>query len=47
MLDNLLKPMRKLNIDMNEFAAAKAIFFLNPGKLTFYKHQNKCKICML
>uniref|UniRef100_A0AC34QKG8 Uncharacterized protein n=1 Tax=Panagrolaimus sp. JU765 TaxID=591449 RepID=A0AC34QKG8_9BILA len=30
MLDNLLKPMRKLNIDMNEFAAAKAIFFLNP-----------------
>jgi nuclear factor 4 len=30
MLDNLLKPMRKLNIDSNEFAAAKAIFFLNP-----------------
>jgi len=30
MLDNLLKPMRKLNIDINEFAAAKAIFFLNP-----------------
>ena len=33
MLDNLLKPMRRLNIDSNEFAAAKAIFFLNPGKL--------------
>uniref|UniRef100_A0A7E4W9D9 NR LBD domain-containing protein n=1 Tax=Panagrellus redivivus TaxID=6233 RepID=A0A7E4W9D9_PANRE len=30
MLDNLLKPLRKLNIDINEFAAAKAIFFLNP-----------------
>ncbi|KAI6215355.1 hypothetical protein M3Y94_00376100 [Aphelenchoides besseyi] len=30
MLDNLLKPMRKMKIDINEFAAAKAIFFLNP-----------------
>ncbi|KAI1729057.1 zinc finger, c4 type (two domains) domain-containing protein [Ditylenchus destructor] len=30
MLDNLLIPMRKMSIDMNEFAAAKAIFFLNP-----------------
>jgi nuclear factor 4 len=30
MLDNLLNPMRRMNIDMAEFAAAKAIFFLNP-----------------
>ncbi|KAL3094449.1 hypothetical protein niasHT_025925 [Heterodera trifolii] len=31
MLDNLLSPIRKLQIDQNEFAGAKAIFFLNPG----------------
>ncbi|VDM37875.1 unnamed protein product [Toxocara canis] len=30
MLDQLLCPMRKLNVDMSEFAAFKAIFFLNP-----------------
>lgn len=35
MLDNLLKPMRKMKIDINEFAAAKAIFFLNPGLFRF------------
>ncbi|KAL3092201.1 hypothetical protein niasHT_023760 [Heterodera trifolii] len=31
MLDNLLSPIRKMQIDQNEFAGAKAIFFLNPG----------------
>lgn len=31
MLDQLLGPMRKLNIDISEFTAFKAIFFLNPG----------------
>ncbi|CAI5445762.1 unnamed protein product [Caenorhabditis angaria] len=30
MLDQLLKPMRKMQIDLTEFAAFKAIFFLNP-----------------
>uniref|UniRef100_A0A1I7ZD25 Nuclear receptor domain-containing protein n=1 Tax=Steinernema glaseri TaxID=37863 RepID=A0A1I7ZD25_9BILA len=30
MLDQLLRPMRKMEIDSYEFAAAKAIFFLNP-----------------
>lgn len=30
MLDQLLKPMRSMEIDMTEFAAFKAIFFLNP-----------------
>lgn len=30
MLDALLNPMRRMNIDIVEFAAAKAIFFLNP-----------------
>lgn len=30
MLDQLLGPMRKLNIDISEFTAFKAIFFLNP-----------------
>lgn len=39
MLDNLLNPMRKMNIDIVEFAAAKAIFFLNPGEFpSFIKH---------
>jgi hypothetical protein len=32
MLDTLLSSIRKLEIDVNEFAAAKAVFFLNPGK---------------
>jgi len=31
MLDQMLNPMRKMSIDMAEFAAFKAIFFLNPG----------------
>lgn len=31
MLDQLLKPMREMNIDTTEFAAFKTIFFLNPG----------------
>lgn len=31
-LDNLLSPLRKMNVDINEFAAAKTIFFMNPGK---------------
>ncbi|GMS90765.1 hypothetical protein PENTCL1PPCAC_12940 [Pristionchus entomophagus] len=30
MLDQLLAPMRKMDIDMTEFSAFKAIFFLNP-----------------
>uniref|UniRef100_A0A914I4C9 Uncharacterized protein n=1 Tax=Globodera rostochiensis TaxID=31243 RepID=A0A914I4C9_GLORO len=30
MFDNLLNPIRKMQIDKNEFAGAKAIFFLNP-----------------
>ncbi|KAF1761605.1 hypothetical protein GCK72_009861 [Caenorhabditis remanei] len=30
MLDQLLKPMRSMQIDMTEFSAFKAIFFLNP-----------------
>ncbi|CAI2347622.1 unnamed protein product [Caenorhabditis sp. 36 PRJEB53466] len=30
MLDQLLKPMRSMDIDITEFAAFKAIFFLNP-----------------
>ncbi|GMR44006.1 hypothetical protein PMAYCL1PPCAC_14201 [Pristionchus mayeri] len=30
MLDQLLAPMRKMEIDMTEFSAFKAIFFLNP-----------------
>lgn len=30
MLDNLLNPIRKMQIDQNEFAGAKAVFFLNP-----------------
>ncbi|CAI4232430.1 unnamed protein product [Auanema sp. JU1783] len=30
MLDQLLKPMRQMQIDSTEFAAFKAIFFLNP-----------------
>ncbi|VDK50975.1 unnamed protein product [Anisakis simplex] len=29
-LDQLLRPMRKLNLDVSEFSAFKAIFFLNP-----------------
>ena len=31
MLDNLLNPIRKMQIDQNEFSGAKGIFFLNPG----------------
>ncbi|KAK6049958.1 hypothetical protein COOONC_12537 [Cooperia oncophora] len=34
MLDQLLKPMREMRIDLTEFAAFKTIFFLNPGMLT-------------
>ncbi|KAK5984935.1 Transcription factor HNF-4 [Trichostrongylus colubriformis] len=30
MLDQLLKPMREMQIDLTEFAAFKTIFFLNP-----------------
>ncbi|VDO26611.1 unnamed protein product [Haemonchus placei] len=30
MLDQLLKPMREMGIDLTEFAAFKTIFFLNP-----------------
>ncbi|KAL7076738.1 hypothetical protein ACQ4LE_003964, partial [Meloidogyne hapla] len=30
MLDNLLDPIRRIKIDQNEFAGAKAVFFLNP-----------------
>ncbi|TKR77080.1 hypothetical protein L596_018119 [Steinernema carpocapsae] len=30
MLDQLMRPMRKMEIDTYEFAAAKTIFFLNP-----------------
>uniref|UniRef100_A0A914ULC0 Uncharacterized protein n=1 Tax=Plectus sambesii TaxID=2011161 RepID=A0A914ULC0_9BILA len=30
MLDQLMNPMRKMNVDIHEFAAFKAIFFLNP-----------------
>ncbi|VDD97539.1 unnamed protein product [Enterobius vermicularis] len=32
MLDQLLIPMRKMKVDLCEFAAFKAIFFLNPGQ---------------
>ncbi|CAD5216230.1 unnamed protein product [Bursaphelenchus okinawaensis] len=30
LLDNLLHPMRQIGLDINEFAAMKGIFFLNP-----------------
>ncbi|CAK5079644.1 unnamed protein product [Meloidogyne enterolobii] len=30
MLDNLLEPIRRIKIDQNEFAGARAVFFLNP-----------------
>uniref|UniRef100_A0A1I7XKD3 NR LBD domain-containing protein n=1 Tax=Heterorhabditis bacteriophora TaxID=37862 RepID=A0A1I7XKD3_HETBA len=42
MLDQLLKPLRQMQIDMTEFAAFKAIFFLNPDAddvTTFSKTQ--------
>ena len=41
MLDQLLKPIRSMEIDLTEFAAFKAIFFLNPGKLDWKKKNSK------
>jgi len=35
MLDNLLEPIRRIKIDQNEFAGARAVFFLNPGNFEY------------
>lgn len=35
MLDNLMAPIRRMQITIDEFTAIKAIFFLTPGLPTF------------